>query len=1278
MRVILTLLLFACFSFDAHSQKKEDLMSSKPQYGFIENKGQVRDQNNNPRADVKFILALPNNYVVLTAKGFSYDTYITEEKVKPKSDRMQHRLGLPDSLEKDITFKYHRVDVEFAGANTNAEVITEEPSDDYINYYVNGSEVRVQHYGKVRYKNIYPGVDVEFIARPGKSKPIEYNFIVQPNADLNLLRVKYKGANSSRLANGKLELGLVHGILTESIPASYGEQSKKTAKVNYKEIRSANSRIANSTNEITVGFSGTNRGMKEALVIDPTPSIQWGTYYGGTRDEKAYGLKVDKSKNVVITGETASNSGIATTGAHQVIFKGNFDVFIAKFNELGTLLWATYFGNTGYEVGRNVDSDSFGDIYVVGSTTSASGISTPGSYQPNHNGVITTSGLTLNGLIAKFSSSGSLLWSTYYYNRVDDTSASIYGLFINKTDDLYITGESNLSEIVESNFSTKGYIVKFNKNGVRSWQADFGEGGPGGQIISALNIQINSKGSIIIAGVTTKKIGIATPMSHQPVAPTGTYDGFLMKFTSSGVKEWGTYYGGDDYDAIRSLRIDSQDKIYVIGGTSSQNMIASSGAYQPTSNGGSDAFIVKFTENGVREWGTYYGGELHDFGTDLEFGSGTEIFVTGSTQSTTGIATEDAYKCKFALGDFIDCFLAKFDINTGLRDWGTYFGNNITDIPYKIGRQNQFLYITGYTFNDNDPSTEFISTPGSHKSVMELTTYSDAFLTKFDTSVEPCIPPLSSELSISNLTYLCAVKFSIDGLNVCKPTYTWNFGDGKTSSEVSPIHVFAGSGTYNVAVSLYYNQCTSYTLTKQITFSPASATIETRLIEAETDIKNQVINSSAATFSDSWPLPHDNSALRDKNSFVNGAQGVWRNDATYVYDSPRQLSAPTNLAQDGTFTLNHFDWGSAEFNLVPNWIRANTMTQYSPYSYELENRDVLGVYSAALYDYGGHLPSANGVNMRNTEMAFTSFEVNDGKPTGNWMISNLATPASLAYHVPVGFGHLAVIEATLAELELVNRVDVSAQRNFFLGSLINRQSKPTTFLQGVNILCKQVHPTNPNLTIVVLDKAPFEQIWRGKVTVNLTALPAVAADLDNVVAHSGKKSLKITADKTFRQELLRLEPGKPYWVNAWVSVNNPHVLTPVLASNLGIDVTLKDKQGVNVGTFSFQPAGQVIEGWQQVKGAFVSPIKNPLVEIKFKPGSTGTAWYDDLRLQPERGNMKAYVYDLQDYRLRAILDEENFASFFFYDAEGNLYLTKKETERGIKTITENASYQKEN
>ncbi len=555
--------------------------------------------------------------------------------------------------------------------------------------------------------------------------------------------------------------------------------------------------------------------------------------------------------------------------------------------------------------------------------------------------------------------------------------------------------------------------------------------------------------------------------------------------------------------------------------------------------------------------------------------------------------------------------------------------------------------------------------------------------------------PISKKITITPLpsanvdfiaqTYLCATNFLPTynfGGAICQPiAYFWTFGDGNTSTDKSPIHVYNGTGTYNVSLKLTYqcNDCQGMvTVPKQITFTPSPAQLEDKLIQVVTNVKKQVITSSAVTFSDVWSLSHDNAALGNRSSYLNGTQGVWRNNATYAYDVPRGLSATTNLAKDGTFTMNQFDWGSANFNIVPDWINANSMTQYSPYSYELENQDVLGVYSAALYDYGGHLPSANGVNMRNAEMAFTSFEFTDpnGKPSGNWMLSNIAQPATLVYKVPAAISYIATVEASLEELDLVTKVDVTA--NAGLSSvLLSSVGRLFNYLQDVDVLCKQAHPVNPKWSIIVLGRAPFEGLWFGQVTVKKTALPAVNPVLDNVVAHSGKSSLKITADKTFRQEMLQLEAGKTYWLNAWVSVNNPNVLTPKLADNLGIELTFKDKQGIVASSVLFQPVGTIIEGWQQVKGTFTCPIKNPIIELKFKPGSTGTAYYDDLRLQPEKGNMKAYVYDLNDYRLRAILDEENYASFFYYDAEGNLYLTKKETEKGIKTITENVSYQVE-
>jgi uncharacterized repeat protein (TIGR01451 family) len=535
-----------------------------------------------------------------------------------------------------------------------------------------------------------------------------------------------------------------------------------------------------------------------------------------------------------------------------------------------------------------------------------------------------------------------------------------------------------------------------------------------------------------------------------------------------------------------------------------------------------------------------------------------------------------------------------------------------------------------------------------------------------------------ASLDIRYRKYICAYKFNsvIDQTGNCAlATFSWNFGDGGTSLDREPFHAFERPGTYNVSLIVNFD-CGGCSGTQsrqiQVVIGPNETIFKDTIIDVLTDIRKQVIQVSAATFADAWPTQHIDDDLIGKPGFLNGSQGVWRNEAEFIYKTTRRASDTVNLAKDGTFTLDHFNWEQAELNAIPGWIKANTMTQYSPYSYDLENRDVLGIYSSALYDYGGHLPSANGANMRNSEMAFTSFEYIDGKSSGNWIFGNEALPTYYLYNVRTASGNGAVVEASLKELEDVEKVDVIAKglvrRGFFYRLRYN-------FLKDNEIVCMQPYPQHPEWSIIVLKHAPFKSLWRGRIKVNNEIVPIISPDIDQQVAHSGTRSLTVsTVPKEFKQNLLQLDSGKRYVVNAWVTAKNPNVLTPRLADSLGFDVVIRNKNEQIISTYRCRPSGPVVEGWQQVKGTFTyTGGRGATLELKFYPGSTGQAWYDDLRLHPEKGNMKSYVYDLKDYRLRAVLDEENFASFYFYDAEGNLYLMKKETEGGIKTLSENVN-----
>jgi hypothetical protein len=129
---------------------------------------------------------------------------------------------------------------------------------------------------------------------------------------------------------------------------------------------------------------------------------------------------------------------------------------------------------------------------------------------------------------------------------------------------------------------------------------------------------------------------------------------------------------------------------------------------------------------------------------------------------------------------------------------------------------------------------------------------------------------------------------------------------------------------------------------------------------------------------------------------------------------------------------------------------------------------------------------------------------------------------------------------------------------------------------------------------------------------------------------------------------------------------------------------------VNLVSFSFLTPGNrsqiaatnttysdVIEGWVRIEHEFIAEHEQVIIELNNKNENLNILYLDDIRIHPFNSALQTYVYDTQNYKLRATLDGNNFSSLYFYDEQGNLYLTKKETERGIQTIQEALSHQKQ-
>jgi hypothetical protein len=152
------------------------------------------------------------------------------------------------------------------------------------------------------------------------------------------------------------------------------------------------------------------------------------------------------------------------------------------------------------------------------------------------------------------------------------------------------------------------FLVKYNSSGVRLWGTYCG----GINDEYGYSCSADYLGNVYLAGETRSSSNIASG-GHQNTYG-GLRDAFLVKFNSTGVRQWGTYYGGPNIDLGFICSVDAANNVYLSGETQSTVSIAF-GGYQNTFGGGTnDDFLVKFNSSGVRQWGTYYGGAGMDRG----------------------------------------------------------------------------------------------------------------------------------------------------------------------------------------------------------------------------------------------------------------------------------------------------------------------------------------------------------------------------------------------------------------------------------------------------------------------------------------------------------------------------------------------------------------------------------------------------------------------------------------------------------------------------------------
>jgi len=554
--------------------------------------------------------------------------------------------------------------------------------------------MEVYSFEKIVYENIYPNIDWVIYKN---ERGVKYDFVVKPNGDPNQIQFKAKWVEKMSIdASGNLILENRLGKVQENKPISFQNEKQvetffvlkenlltfKLGDYNKNETiiidpdlvwgsyyggassdavfdiatdSQGNVYFCGSTLSTTGiaqgGFlnnSPVSGGFGAAFLVKFNADGQriWGTYYGGTSYTGAFSCKIDSQDNIIIAGTTDCSTGISFNGYQNQygggggLFDG--DGFIVKFNPAGERIWATYFGGLEGDSGTGMDVDSQDNIYLTGWAKSFTGIALNG-HQNNLNPIINLMNPQepRDAYLAKFSSSGALLWSSYFGGSGPDEARSVNCA---NNGDVFIAGRTNSLDFPTLNpyqsssgnpstvFKRDGYLVKFSASGSLLWSTYFG----GSETDEIWGCSSDNLGNVFICGRTNSSNNIFFNGFRN-----GNGGSFLAKFNSSGTRLWGTYYTLGDVESNGewgfACATDTENNVYLAGRTGNSTNIASQG-FQNTYGGGAiDGYIVKFNPAGGRVWGSYYGGAFQDGIRGMHVDVANQIYVGGSTASSNNI-----------------------------------------------------------------------------------------------------------------------------------------------------------------------------------------------------------------------------------------------------------------------------------------------------------------------------------------------------------------------------------------------------------------------------------------------------------------------------------------------------------------------------------------------------------------------------------------------------------------------------------------------------------------
>lgn len=729
------------------------------------------------------------------ARGSGYSLYLTGDAAvlalcQAAQGAAGRDAGFPaDRSRRSATCEAVRLQLD--GASMAAKPAGEQRLPGTVNYFIGNNPAQwrtgIPTFAKVRYRNIYPGIDLVYY---GNHRELEYDFVVAPGADAKNIRLRLDGATQVRRAgNGDLVVRAEGGEARFRRPEIYQVVEGRRVPVR---------------GEFTLAGDGAVRfrlgryDHGRPLTIDPV--LEYSTYLGGSGGAVASAIAVDASGNAYVTGVALTGFPV-TAGAlqsadeaGQPTIDGN--AFVAKLNASGTaLVYATYLGGSGNATpnpemgdgGNAIAVDAEGDAYVTGYTWSSNFPVTQGALQTTNTAAANNGS---NAFVAELNPTGSaLIYSTYLGGNgtpadTDYDAGEIgYGIAVDASGNAYVAGETYSTDFPVTPGALQtvnnegqgqltlpdGFVAKLNATGAALVYSTYlgGNGGPTGRGYGDLSraIAVDADGNAYVTGQADSTNFPVTLGAFQATSQNSGsgINAFVTKLNPTGsAVVASTYLGGGNGDSGAAIAVDAAGNIYVAGFTGSPNFPVTAGAFQTALPGPGDGFVAKLNASTTTLiYSTYLGGSggswnppftaliapIGDAAKGLAIDSEGDAYVVGETASTNFPVTPDAFQAADGTvqGTCKNAFLTELNPDGSGLLYSTYLGGDCNDYGFNgvgdtasgvalDGSGN--VYLTGPAQSANFPVTNGAFQTAFQGSVGILGT-PNAFITRFDMSAEP-------------------------------------------------------------------------------------------------------------------------------------------------------------------------------------------------------------------------------------------------------------------------------------------------------------------------------------------------------------------------------------------------------------------------------------------------------------------------------------------------------------------------------------------------------------